>query len=220
MKNYLFAPFKDDKEKIAEFEHLNRTWNFSGDLIVFIGQLESYYDVIISELKADNDGLLEESNLLKAENYHDEIKDLHKERDDLFKENKRLKAENESLKEQVEDLMIDLAQAIKLRDKFGVERDDNRKNIDILKTQVKEKERQYHMLASSKPRTFAKDYKKEADEYFNHNPQCKGVRFHMIDFNDYDYDNNEGLNGLSGEYKGSLFAEDCLIEIDNSKGGE
>ena len=60
-----------------------------------------------------------------------------------------------------------------------------------------------------------KEYKKEAEEYFNNNPQSKGIRFHMIDFNDYDYDDNDGLNGMSGEYNGLLLAEDSLIEIDN-----
>ena len=50
MKNYLFAPFKSDDEKKEEFKYLNKTWNLSSDVIVFIGQLESYYDNIITEL--------------------------------------------------------------------------------------------------------------------------------------------------------------------------
>jgi hypothetical protein len=50
MKNYLFAPFKNNDEKKEEFKYLNKTWNLSSDVIVFIGQLESYYDNIITEL--------------------------------------------------------------------------------------------------------------------------------------------------------------------------
>ena len=42
----------------------------------------------------------------------------------------------------------------------------------------------------------------------------------MIDFDDYDYNDNEGLNGLSGEYNGSLYAEDCIAEFDNNEGSE
>jgi hypothetical protein len=80
MKNYLFAPFKNDDDKIEEFNAVVNALNYVVDaeethfhesalhgLSVFIGRLESYYDNIISELKAENDGLLEESNLLKAE---------------------------------------------------------------------------------------------------------------------------------------------------------
>jgi len=80
MKNYLFAPFKNDDDKIEEFNAVVNVLNYVVDaeethhhesalhgLRVFIGRLESYYDNIISELKAENDGLLEESNLLKAE---------------------------------------------------------------------------------------------------------------------------------------------------------
>ena len=61
----------------------------------------------------------------------------------------------------------------------------------------------------------AKEYRAEASEYFDHNPKSKGVRFHMIDVHEYGYDNNNGLNGLSGTYGGDLYAEDCIIEIDN-----
>ena len=38
----------------------------------------------------------------------------------------------------------------------------------------------------------------------------------MIDFDDYGYDNNEGLNGLMGTFSGELYADDCIVEIDNS----
>ena len=66
-KNYLFAPFKDDDDKIAEFNAVINAINYIVDeeethyhesalhgLRVFIGRLESYYDVIISKLSIDN----------------------------------------------------------------------------------------------------------------------------------------------------------------------
>ena len=80
MKNYLFAPFKNDDDKIEEFNAVVNALTYVIDaeethfhesaihgIRVFVCRLESYYDNIISELKAENDGLLEESNLLKAE---------------------------------------------------------------------------------------------------------------------------------------------------------
>ena len=81
---------------------------------------------------------------------------------------------------------------------------------DSLKDEAVKWNRKYNKVE------YPKDYLKEAKEHFHHNPKCKGVRFHMIDFDEYDYDNNDGLNGLSGEYNGSLMAEDCLVEIDNN----
>ena len=91
MKNYLFAPFKDDKEKIAEFEHLNKTWNFSGDLIVFIGQLESSYDVIISEYRAKLSELRSQNAVAVADERI--ISKLQAENKDLIANAKEMKAE-------------------------------------------------------------------------------------------------------------------------------
>ena len=102
MKNYLFAPFKDDEEKIEEFNHF-KNYLSSGhrnSLIMFIGRLESYYDAIISKLQAEDAesmGWIEQYKT-SCKNYHEEIKALHKERDDLFKACKLLKADNKELK--------------------------------------------------------------------------------------------------------------------------
>jgi len=67
--------------------------------------------------------------------------DINKE---LRRQVKTLKAENDELNAELvntydknEDLRIDLKQAIKLRDKFGQERDDNKKNVDILKSELR-----------------------------------------------------------------------------------
>ena len=82
--------------------------------------------------------------------------------------------------------------------------------IETLKDEAVKWNRKYNQVE------YPKDYQKEAKEHFHHNPNCKGVRFHMLDYDDYEYDENDGLNGLSGEYNGSLMAEDCLVEIDNN----
>ena len=66
MKNYLFAPFKNDDDKIEEFNAVVNALNYVVDaeethhhesalhgLRVFIGRLESYYDATICHLKAE-----------------------------------------------------------------------------------------------------------------------------------------------------------------------
>ena len=62
MKNYLFAPFKDEEDKMD-------TWNscksgIDQGIMIFLGRLESSYDVIISDLKADKE-------LVNAHNVND-----------------------------------------------------------------------------------------------------------------------------------------------------
>ena len=84
MRNYLFAPFEDDDHKIEEFKAVVNALNYVVDaeethhhesalhgLRVFIGRLESYYDVIISKLQSDNNsfhGQYDEIEKLKADN--------------------------------------------------------------------------------------------------------------------------------------------------------
>ena len=211
----------------------------------------------LKDIKEENDDLIAENKHLKLR-----VEELDGFSDDVDVERSRAEVENDELNAELvntydknEDLRIDLKQAIKLRDKFGQERDDNRKNVDILKSEVKRLKAENDSLKvklnngencdhewyndlkdviksleeendSLKDEAvkwnrkynqveYPKDYQKEAKEHFHHNPNCKGVRFHMIDFDDYEYDENDGLNGLSGEYNGSLMAEDCLLEIDN-----
>jgi chromosome segregation ATPase len=78
MKNYLFAPFKDDDDKIKEFNAVVNALKYVladvcptltdedknhymesaiHGLRVFIGRLESYYDATICHLKAENEEL-------------------------------------------------------------------------------------------------------------------------------------------------------------------
>ena len=51
-----------------------------------------------------------------------------------------------------------------------------------------------------------KEYKAEADEYFEHNPHCDKLFFFMIEGNEFDQD---------GDYNGTLYVDDCIAEIDN-----
>ena len=109
MKNYLFAPFKDDDDKIEEFNAVIRGLNYEVSdvnpsltdaevnhyhesalhgLRVFIGRFESYYDVIISDLKGENaEGIADERIIkeLKAENdrAREYIAQVEKENDSL-----------------------------------------------------------------------------------------------------------------------------------------
>ena len=106
MKNYLFAPFKDDDDKIKEFNamlnsliHLVDAEHELHVIRVFVCRLESYYDNAIQDMynnKAEAiDGLLEESNLLKAELQAVNDKDgLYDEVKELQAENKKLMTEN------------------------------------------------------------------------------------------------------------------------------
>jgi cell division protein FtsB len=143
MKNYLFAPFKNDEDKIKSFNSLkneikgeDNSHYITTELVLFIGSLESYYDVIISELKSKNAVAVADERIIKElrdklqvlnddynndhkvhNDYEDgllaEIKELKAElkhfKDVANAENDRLKAENKALKEQVHDLMYEVS---------------------------------------------------------------------------------------------------------------
>ena len=134
MKNYLFAPFKDDEEKIKAFNYLNNNQDHAqkSDLVLFIGRLESYYDAIIGELRSKNAVAVADERI---------INDLQSE----------LKDEKYYCKEMVSKLQAEIK--------------DLRKGCKLLKDTSH----------------YPKEYKAEADEYFNHNPQSNKVWFFMFD---------------------------------------
>ena len=118
MKNYLFAPFNDDADKIKEFNTMLKSLNHLIDaehelhgIRVFVCRLESYHDSIIQDMHNNKaeivDGLLEESNLLKArlqavnDDYNNDTKVHNEYADGLLAEIKELKADNVRLVEQV-----------------------------------------------------------------------------------------------------------------------
>ena len=267
MKNYLFAPFKDDEEKIESYNDLKEQLSYYIDkdnvdinlalnpITIFIGCLESYYDIIISELKAENvvavaderiiKTLEKEIRVLKAEttqskfflkgeqvntdalcneinesreHYEEEIAELKAENERLNIALKSYQLENESLQDQLKECVSDYDNDIKA----SYELDDTHSEIiKRLEAELKESKEQYHMLASSRTSHYPKEYKAEADEYFHHNPQCKKLLFFILDGNDFDWDeDNDGCNGMNGEYNSILFADDCIAEFDNNEGSE
>ena len=77
MKNYLFAPFKDDNEKINAFNSMvggletmigeeDTQYHELSGLRIFIGRLESYYDVIIGELRSKNAVAVADERIIKT----------------------------------------------------------------------------------------------------------------------------------------------------------
>ena len=118
MKNYLFRPFSNDDDKIAEFNTIRNYLpkKFRSELIMFMGSLESYYDVIITHLKAEKDALKCRCDELKAEN----------------------KECRDALEEQVSDLMID-------KDRLVEQVSSNRGNSSSTHTHTISKEIQDYM---------------------------------------------------------------------------
>ena len=129
-------------------------------------------------------------NMLEREN-----DDLKSETLPLIKEVEELKAENKTLKQNnhyKKNLTIEIEE---LKDKLQAVNDDYNndhkvhneyedgllKEIEELKAEVKRGEEQYHMLASSKSKGIPKEYKAEAEEYFEHNNHCQEVMFFMLD---------------------------------------
>ena len=244
MKNYLFAPFKDDEEKITHFNHLDKNLDHN-ELILFIGRLESYYDVIISKLQSENavavaderviEGLEAEVKTLKQNNHYKknltlEIEGLHVTIEGLKEENKTIKqcyegskvrrrlklADNKELKAEIEELKAEISQlnADSKHDAKVCEDYDEglREEVKELQAEVKEKEKQYHMLASSKSLQshYPKQYREEAEEYFNHNPNTEKLWFFMIGDSEVDED---------GDVRRTLnVGADSIAECDNLSG--
>jgi len=213
MKNYLFAPFKNDDEKISAFKLLKDSLQYDnnqisdGDLILFIGRLESYYDVIISKLQ----GQIKENKELKDSIFKAD-KDYAELSDKLQAENKELKAEIKQLRA---DMTHDSEVCYNLDDKHTdiIKRlnDDNKKRLNEiidLQAEVKRGEKQYHMLASSKTSHYPKEYKAEADEYFDNNPQCEKIFFFMVDGDAFDEDGDLMCTS-------SVFCGDSIAEFNN-----
>ena len=162
----------------------------------------------------DDDDLIKECHELQADNVA-YINDFAK----LIKDNDKLKAENKDLIKNAKVMKADLSckddsiMDLKAENCNLINESKWDKNKLIKELQAENQE--HKQCREDAVKHYPKEYKAEAEEYFEHNPKSKGVRFHMIDFSEYDYDNNDGLNGISAEYDGVLYADDCIVEIDN-----
>ena len=87
---------------------------------------------------------------------------------------------------------------------------DNVNSLIKLKAEIKEKEEQYHMLASSKTAHYPKEYKQEAEEYFHHNPHGEKCWFFMVGDSDVGED---GVVTMSLDV-----GVDAIAECDNYEG--
>ena len=192
MKNYLFTPFDDDNDKIETFNHL-KNYLSSGhrnELIMFIGRLESYYDAEICRLREEhdyNEGIAWGNG---------KVQELQVEVNDLRKACKLLKEDNKRLQDELQAVNDDYFES-----KFNIIEDGLLEEIKELKADIKKHEKQYHMMASSK------EYKAEAEEYFDHNPQADKLFFFMIT----EFDMKDAENG------DLMLSEDDAICIINNE---
>ena len=203
MKNYLFAPFDDDNDKIETFNHL-KNYLSSGhrnELIMFIGRLESYYDTM---LDMGTDGINDLNGVLT---------DLRIENEDLIKACKLLKEDNKRLKDELQAVNDDYNNDHKVHNEYE---DGLLDEVNELKAEIKRKDtlfkdyskraREQHECGEEYERELKaelekansnnmrysslKEYKQEAEEYFHHNPKAKSVSFYMLD--DCDVDEIDG----------------------------
>mgnify|MGYP003152023195 CR=1 FL=1 len=87
---------------------------------------------------------------------------------------------------------------------------DNVNSLIKLKAEIKEKEEQYHMLASSNTSHYPKEYREEAEMYFHHNPNTEKLWFFMVGDSEVDED---------GDIRATLnVGVDAIAECDNLNG--
>ena len=132
------------------------------------------------------DGLLEEVKKLKADIKH--FKDIANEDFKMIDDDRdKLQAENQELK------------LLSCTDDCQ----DNVNSLIKLKAEIKEKEEQYHMLASSNTSHYPKEYREEAEMYFHHNPNTEKLWFFMVGDSEVDEDGdirttlNVGVNAIA-----------------------
>ena len=153
MKNYLFAPFKDDDDKIESFKHLKRYLpkGHRSELVMFVGSLESYYDRYITHLKVEDKKLNTEycnmkaeiNTLIRSNNKRvDMIKELKSKLAISIKDEEIIQAQGEEIKRLKADIRHDAKVSYTLDDKLLVE-------IESLQDQLKDAVNDYEELLNS-----------------------------------------------------------------------
>jgi len=171
--------------------------------------------IIVSKLKAENEKIkatnesLNSALITKQETIDTLIRDNDYDLDDLQAEKDELLEESNLLKAEIEKLNTECWCGCN---------DDLKAEYDEMKAEIKDLRKGCKLLKDTSH--YPKEYKKEAEEYFDHNPQCKKLLFFILDGNDFDWDeDNDGCNGMNGEYNSILFADDCIAEFDNNTEG-
>ena len=136
-----------------------------------------------------------------------EIKELNyfskEDNDKLKAENKRLNRVNAELSNKLQEVNSDYNNDHKVHNDYE---DGLLAEIEELKAE--NKRLRYNEVVNKENNTkhYPKEYKQEADEYFEHNPHCNKLLFFIIEGNEFDED---------GCYEACLLDDDCIAEIDN-----
>ena len=93
----------------------------------------------------------------------------------------------------------------------------NNKRVDMIKELKAENDRLREANKHKEYSHYPKEYVQEANEYLGHNDKFTKVLFFMVDGNEFEWnEDNDGMNGMNGEFNGTLYADDCIAEIDNT----
>ena len=206
MKNYLFAPFRDDDDKIREFNAMFKALMHLVDaehelhvIRVFVCRLESYHDATIEDMHNNKaeivDGLLEESNLLKAENVElqAEIRVYIELRDKRVHKIKELQAE-------IRQLKADAKHDAKVCEDYDDGLRDEIKSLQAVNNRLMEQVSSNRGNSSS---THTHTISGEIRDYMNHNDKCKEVRLYILPMESF----KDGL------YDGDYICYDDGIEV-------
>jgi len=148
-KNYLFAPFKDDDDKMT-------TWNscksgIDQGIMIFLGRLESTYDAIISKLSSENAVAIKDEEVIIS--LEDRIRDLKADNERLkkgFGHGVLVELEQvDSLKEEVEEVKADNVKAREYIVHVEKENDSLKDEVESLQDQLKSAVNDYESLLNN-----------------------------------------------------------------------
>ena len=129
--------------------------------------------------------------------------------------NNDLKVEYNNMKAEIKSLKADIRHDAKVCDDYDDDLIKECKELQADNDRLKEDLK--HKAHKVNTKHYPKEYVQEANEYFEHNDKCTKLLFFMIDSNEFEWDeDNDGMNGMNGEFSGTLYADDCIAEIDNT----